>query len=442
MLNTKKIINGLLLAQLAFLLSIPQSQAANWLMLQGTEKGGAAPRAKVWGFIQAQYQEDYSKPNAGGAYVPPKLIGSQLTSQKQFNVNRARIGVRGVGMPLDPTINYFALMEIGTNATTPKGSGARISDASITINRIPGARIRMGLFKTPGAEEGLQAIHVFDYINFTSVTNQLLLERTPNSSYSANAAATKTPDDGSLSAFNNPVSAFRDVGLQLFDSFNVAGWDHSYALMMGNGNGLNQGDNDSNMDTYSYWSSEKIFSGQGPRAKGLKFFAWNQAGKRLLDNSNDTTHNPISFERTRSGLGAKYSNGPHRVSMEYMTAKGMIFVGPDKPTFDINGAGAGGDGTNAKATGYYIDYGYAIPDTNLQVDLRYDALNRLEGDKFEFNFKTTTLGLNYFFNKKSRLTVNYETRTINVPNFGAGAGPNANLDGVGNRLAMQLTHIF
>ncbi len=42
----------------ALLSSTSTVQAANWLMLQGTEPAGAAARAKVWGFIQAQYQKD------------------------------------------------------------------------------------------------------------------------------------------------------------------------------------------------------------------------------------------------------------------------------------------------------------------------------------------------------------------------------------------------
>lgn len=441
MKKTTKIISGLLLSQLGLLSVSSQVQAANWLMLQGTEKTDAAPRAKVWGFVQAQYQKDSSTASAAGKYVPPKLIGPNLTSQQQFNVNRARIGVRGIGMPLDSTINYFTLMEMGNNGITG-GGPMRISDASITINRVPGARVRMGLFKTPGSEEGLQAIHVFDYINFTSAGNQLLLERAPTKTYTANAAATATPNDGTLSAFGGPVSAYRDTGVQVFDSFKINGWDHSYAVMFGNGNGLNNGDNDSEMDTYAYWSSEKTFSGQGPRAKSLKLFAWNQSGKRLLDNTNDATNNATSFQRNRSGFGAKYSKDAHRVAFEYITADGMVFVGPDKPTFDINGAGAGGDGSTGKASGFYLDYGYAIPGTNFQVDARYDVLNRLEGDKFEFAFKTTTLGVNYFFNKKSRLTINLENRNINAVNFASGAGPNANLDGVDSRLAVQLTHIF
>ncbi len=175
--NKKRLFASALLCSLV---SAP-TFAANWLMLQGTEPEGTAPRAKVWGFIQTQYQKNTSDANATGGYAPPKLIGPNLQSQSQFNVNRARVGVRGTGFPLDEKVNYFFLAEFGNNAiTAPNNGSAYISDASITLNEIPGARVRMGLFKTPGAEEGLQAIHVFDYVNFTTVTNQLLLERIPN----------------------------------------------------------------------------------------------------------------------------------------------------------------------------------------------------------------------------------------------------------------------
>ena len=439
--KSKKLIAGLICSQACLMGVATQANAANWLKLQGTEKSDSAPRAKVWGFVQAQYQKDNSAASSSGKFIAPKLIGPNLTSQQQFNINRARIGVRGVGFPLDSSINYFVLLEMGNNGITG-GGPARVTDASITINKLPGARIRVGQFKTPGAEEGLQAIHVFDYINFTNASNQLLLERSPTATYTANAAATATPNDGTLTAFNGPVSAFRDTGVQVFDSFKMGDWEHSYAVMFGNGNGLGKGDNDGNLDTYTYWASEKTFSGKGPRAKTLKLFAWNQSGKRLLDNTNDSTSNATEFNRSRSGLGVKYSKNAHRVTFEYITAKGMIFVGPDKPTFDINGSGAGGDGSNGKASGYYLDYGYSIPNTKFQIDARYDVLNRLEGDKFEFAFKTATLGLNYHFNKKSRLTVNYENRSVNAINFASNTGPNANLDGVDSRFSIQVTHLF
>ncbi len=146
--------------------------------------------------MQVQYQEDQSDPNPAGGYIPPKLIGPNLDSQSAFNVNRARIGVRGVAMPLDSKINYFLLLEMGNNGITePSGSFAKATDASITFNHLKGARIRAGLFKYPGAEEGLQAIHVFDYINFTWVTNQMLLERFPNSTYTPNIPPQPIPPE-------------------------------------------------------------------------------------------------------------------------------------------------------------------------------------------------------------------------------------------------------
>ena len=432
-------------------LMLNPAQAANWLMLQGTEPDSAAGRAKVWGFIQAQYQKDNSDPNAGGGHVPPKLIGPNLSSQEQFNVNRARIGVRGAGFPLDGKTNYFILAEFGNNGiTAPEDRSVRATDASITLNHIPGARIRAGLFKYPGAEEGLQAIHVFDYINFTTVTNQLLLERFPNREYTANNGPISLEAPTQLSGFEKSVGAFRDVGVQVFDTFHVDNWEHSYAIMYGNGNGLNFGDNDNNKDLYLYWSSEMVFGGKGGRREGLKLFAWNQSGKRYLDNTDDATHNPTEFDRDRQGVGMKYLKKPFRVTFEYMKGEGMIFVGPDKPTFDINPAPPAGNGENGKASGYYLDFGYYIPNTKWEVDVRYDVYNRLEddtpipanGNTLEFEFTTFTLGAQYHINKKTRINMEVADRNFEAVDFAAGAGPNANLDGVDRRYAVQLTHIF
>ena len=439
------------------------AQSANWLMLQGTEaaKQGQAPRAHVWGFIQAQYQHDTSDPSsATNAYIPPELIGPNLESQEQFNVNRARIGVRGTGLPLDSKVNYFILAEFGNNAITAPENGTHITDASITLNHIPGARIRAGLFKTPGAEEGLQAIHVFDYINFTTVTNQMLLERTPNATYTSNTPAQTLPTGTPLTSvgYTKAVGAFRDVGIQVFDMFKVNNWEHSYAVMYGNGNGLNYGDNDDNKDLYLYWSSELVFGGKGGRREGLKMFAWNQDGKRMLDNTNDSVHNPQEFDRKRAGLGVKYLQKPFRVSAEYMVGDGMIFVGPDKPSMWINDAAGAvaqgvGDGANGEADGYYLEAGFYIPNSNWEIDLRYDVYNRLTDDKkgtagplagksLEVQFNTLTLGTQYHFNKKTRINAEAAFRDFEAVDWASGVGPNSNLDNVDTRYAVQLTHIF
>ena len=251
------------------------ANAANWLMLQGTEPADAAPRAKVWGFIQAKYEDNSSTPNAGGGYVPPKLVGPALTSQSTFAINRARIGVRGQGMPLDGKVNYFLLAEFGNNAITQPGDNfVKVTDASITLNHLPGARVRVGLFKTPGSEEVYQGIMIFDYINFTNFANQQLIERSPNDQYTGNVGPQTLPIGTSLNTFTKSVSAARDTGVQVFDTFKSGSWEHSYSVMIGNGNGLNMNDNDDNKDTYLYWSSENITSGKGPRRLGTKYYAW------------------------------------------------------------------------------------------------------------------------------------------------------------------------
>lgn len=421
------------------------AQSANWLMLQGTEPAGAAARAKVWGFVQAQYQKDDSDsstvPNGGG-YVPPKLIGPNLDSQSSFNVNRARIGVRGTGMPIDSKVNYFILAEFGNNGiTAPGGYNAALTDASITLNHIPGARIRAGMFKYPGAEEGLQAIHVFDYINFTSVTNQMLLERFPESSCTGgsgttpctvtgdeNQVPTPTPD-ADMAQYSRSVGAFRDVGIQVFDTFKSGSWENSYAIMYGNGNGLNYGDNDDNKDIYLYLSTENVFGGKGGRREGLKMFAWYQDGKRT--NAYDRTQEQ---DRTRTGLGAKYLNKPFRVTAEYMQGEGMIFQGQHRPQDIYN---------NEEADGGYLEGGWYIANTNFEIDLRYDTYTRGENHgssaaNDESRADTITYGAQYHFNKKTRLNVEYADRDYESDTKAV----EAQQKDVGGRFAIQVTHIF
>lgn len=442
---------------LAMLCLLPQAQATNWLMLQGTEPESAAPRAKVWGIIQAQYQKDYSDPNAADGYIPPKLIGPDLDTQDSFNINRARLAVRGSGFPLDGKTNYFLMAELGNNGiTSPGNTFAKLTDASVTFNHIRGARTRVGLFKTPGSEEVFQGIINIDYINFTEFGNQQLIERLPNDKYTNNVAPVTLPVDSdmSLNTFDKPVAAARDVGIQVFDTFKRNDWEHSYALMLGNGNGLSLSDSDDSKDIYLYWASEKVFGGKGPRREGLKMFAWHQDGSRLLDNTNDSVHNPQEFDRTRWGLGTQYRKMPFRLTFEYRKADGMVFVGPDKMTFDQNvqpsGTNPGGaDGATGEAWGAYIEGGWFIPQTNWELDARYEHYSRLtddsghpSGNSFESIWKTLTLGVQYHFNKKTRATLNYAIRDVETPDFASGAGPNANMDGIDNRLALQVTAVF
>jgi hypothetical protein len=296
-------------------------------------------------------------------------------------------------------------------------------------------RIRTGLFKTPGFEEGLQAIHVFDYVNFTSVGNQLMLERQPTEG-DVNQAASETPN-ADMNQYARSVGAFRDVGIQLFDTFGDSKFEFSYAVMVGNGNGLNYSDNDDNKDVYAYLSTEWIFGGKGPRREGLKLFAWSQNGKRT--NINDKTQEQ---DRKRYGVGVKYLQKPFRVTAEYLKGEGMIFQGQHRPG---NGAGSvAGIFNDKEADGYYVDFGWYIPGSNWELDARYDTYTRGENHPAnvtandESTFDTTTIGAQYHFNKKTHVAINYADRDFKSDN----PVVNANLVGVKSRYSVQLTHIF
>lgn len=415
------------------------AQAANWLMLQGAEPQDAAPRAKVWGFIQPEYTSTDDTLLKAGPWAGQKAIFNQmrpdLKTAQGFNMVRARIGVRGTALPLDSNVNYFVLAELGNNGITRQGGGSvKLTDASVTLNHIKGARVRVGQFKTPGSEEGLQAIHVFDYINFTGATNGLLLERFFDGDGS---------DINSANAPNGPVGAFRDVSIQVFDAFKNGNWEHSYAAMIGNGNGITRGDNDDNLETYLYWSSERIYGGKGPRRKGWKMYAWHQDGKRTL-----TKNGAGEYDRTRSGVGSTYRKGKIHANFEYITADGMIFNGTDGGA--LPGARNNADTvtasfnmeTKGEADGYYLDFGYHIT-PKWEVDVRYDVYNRMtDVSAKERRFETWTLGTQYFFNKKSRLIINYEMRDAEAPNLPSTAAPNKILDGMDDRISAQLLVVF
>lgn len=440
-----------------------QAHAANWLMLQGTEPPAASDRVKIWGFIQPEYQATDGSLLEAGPWQDQdaqfNLIGPDLDTSETFNIRRARIGARGTGFPLDSNVNYFFLAEFGNNGITRPGGGTgsgKLTDASVTFNHINGARVRVGQFKYPGSEEGLQAIHVFDYINFTNVTNQMMLERFFDYDGTGTTVIPGAPptfiNSGNANAPNGSVGAFRDVGAQVFDTFKRGDWEHSYAVMYGNGNGIARGDNNDEKDLHLYWSSELVFGGKGGRREGWKLYAWHQEGKRTVtleggdaDPTNDVTD---EFERERYGVGSTYRKGKYRAGFEYIVADGMIFNGTDGGA--VVGSASNNGATIAsfnvvpegEADGWYVDFGYKVA-PKWELDARYDVLNRLtDSDSGERSFETLTLGAQYFFNKKTRLIMNYEFRDLEAPNLASTANPNLIGDSMDDRLSLQILAVF
>jgi hypothetical protein len=465
------------------LISVP-AFAADWLSLQGTEPAGAAARAKIWGFVQPQYTDmDGTKVKAGpwsGQNAVFNTIPPDLDTESGFHIRRARLGVRGTGFPLDSNVNYFLLAEFANNGiTASEGGSVKVTDASITLNHLKKyTRLRFGQFKTPGSEDGLQAIHVHNYNNFSIAADQLLLERFRDWDGDANclvpqAGATLEEQAWFLACsdgngLNGSVGAYRDIGVQLFTTFKIKDgigkypWEVSYGFMVGNGNGIARGDNDDNREFYYYLSAGQVFGGKGPRREDWKVYAWYQDGKRtLLDTANLPGTGPAppfdtpdianfaerEFDRERWGLGFTFRKDRYRLYGEYIEADGMIANGTDggsvPGSVSNNGLAVSTFNTltDNEAQGWYLDFGYkALP--NLELDVRYDELERgTEGNPaLQRDFERWTIGAQYFFNKKSRFTLNYEFRDLEAP--GGNATAKSVVSGIDDQLTAQVLVIF
>jgi hypothetical protein len=440
----------------------PATFATNWFQLQNNEQPGAAAYT-LWGFVQPTYTHVEASavngitapaglvPYNGHVYLG-NLVGPDLTHDDQLQMFRARPGVRGVIPGTDEKINYFALAELGNNGLT-REKHAVFTDATVTFNHIPGARIRAGLGRLPLGEEAMQGVQIMDYINFTTATDQLLNERfvTPY----VNTSRTHSPVLGvqfKQSKLTGAIGGFRDVGVEVYDWFARDKMEYAYAVMVSNGNGISFSDSNGSKDVTTRLQAAYVFGGSGPKREDVMAYIWHQEGKRAYNGSD--------YTRTREGLGAKYLRNGLRVSGEYMRAKGMIYIA-QTPQFNDAGGTAfepvdlmAAESYN-KADGYYLDVGWKFS-PQWEVDLRYDELSKMTNSAFDERKSTTwTVGGQYFHNPRLRFALNYEIRTVKVPNMNAQGttGTQAQwttqlndfktiLDTTGNRLSAQMTYIF
>lgn len=446
---------------MVLLVSCTQLNAANWLRLQGQQPEFVAPKGvkvpyrntkpKLWGFIQANYKKDSGtvayNPN-NQTTTPFSLLNPDLTGQEGFNVFRARLAARGMA-DKENKVNYFIMTEFGNQAINNlnghRKNATYFTDASVTVKHIPGAKLRMGMFKTPSTEEGLQAVFVSPYIEFTSMANQQHLERPIRA---VGGELTPQQSGGAATDHYNgnptgPIGAFRDTGLQIFDIFDLGnGLELSYAYMIGNGSGVSMKSSNANKTTYKYLALEKNFGhGRGYYTESAKVYAWNQEGNRELLIGGTTVQN---FSRERAGVGTTYYKGGLRLEAEYTTATGMVFVGAkdadqtsqDVQTWTMQYA----VGSENKATGYYVNAQYEILPKKFELFARHDVLDRLSNDtKAQRVFTTNTVGASYRFRGATRVDLNYIMKSAEAP---GNANAQKVLDNMGNRIAIQLTAAF
>ena len=453
------------LISLALLAASSQLNAADWLKLQGYQPEFFAPKGvivpyrshkpKVWGFIQANYKEDKGKVFIGADgknKTPFSLLNPDLKGQSGINLFRARLALRGMA-DNDNLVNYFFMTEFGNNGVNNLAGHRNVAtyftDASITLKHIKGAKLRAGMFKFPGSEEGLQAVFVSPYIEFTTMTFQQLLERKVRN---VGAAQTGPAAGGAQTvhytstSIDEPIGAFRDTGAQIFDTLPIKdNWNISYAYMYGNGNGISMSSSNEQATHYGYLALEKIFEnpGRGYYTNSLKMFVWGQTGKRKLLSNNGSTTTKISATRKRYGLGVTYHKNGIRAEAEYMVASGMIYTGAkdtDTDPLAENWQFQFAAGSENKANGGYLNLQYEVMPKKVEVFARYDFSNRLTNDvKGERDFTTTTLGASYRFKGATRVDFNYLIRDAKAP---GNANAQKVLDNMGDRFAIQLTAAF
>ncbi|MGB5506817.1 MAG: hypothetical protein WBM70_09030 [Sulfurovum sp.] len=413
------------------LLSISYGYSANWLMIQGTQEETTKDH-NLWGFGQLRYIH-----NRGDIYetygmnkTPFSLNKPDLQKQETFILSRLRIGLRG-RLDVKNKINYFILTEFGENGiTNPAGyrQHSYLTDLSVTLRYLP-INIRVGQYKYPGSEEGLMARFASPFIQFTTVSDQLMLER-----YISSQSENSTTYLGRPA---HSVGAYRDSGIKLFQQIDLDKTSSiTYAYMYGLGSGIQMDNvNDSHPTHYLYMAYENIFGAiKGYNTESLKLYGWYQKGKRkLLDEL---------YNRTRYGIGLTYYDGSLRVEGEYMKGKGMIFTGAkdtsSTPSNNVWQFEIEADKNN-KADGYYISATYKLQ-PNIEAIARYDEYHRMENiSAKERSVKNTTLGFSYKFEGVNRIDFNYTFVKAYAPYNGAAQDI---LNNAGDIARIQLTWVY
>ena len=433
-----------------FMMTLSPIVGSDWLMIQGTEADSIKIDGKkvknsiytptFWGFIQAKAEKNYSDTLevAGLNKTAFSYVKPNLEEQTQMQIFRARLGLRGL-LDDENKINYFILTNFGYNGiSNPAGhyKHTYLTDASLTLRYVPYANLRFGLFKYPGSEEGLQARFASPFINFSLMSNFLLLEKKPKSDLNtANNNGTFVGEPSSS------VGAYRDTGVELFDRLKLdEEWALSYAAMMGSGSGLQwENKNDGEYTGYGYLALERSFAkGKGYYHQDFKAYIWYQEGKRALY-ANGGTH---LYDRIRYGLGLRYFKDGLRLEAEYAGAEGMIFSGvrDTSPIMgDENWHFSMEAGEENKAYGYYLATAYEFY-PKIEGMLRYENLDNLTNSVLKHRvFKTATLGLSCHFDGPIRLDINYLVRDAKAP--GNSAAQNV-LDNMDNIINIQFTYKF
>lgn len=401
------------------LVATREARAADWPIVQGTERPDA-PAVRPFGVVQGMVEGIVAEPVTGlgprlarfeNRRSAPNSVSTTDETSFGFAVRRARAGLRGAMPGTEGRLSYYVLGELG-NVPIAR-DGPTLADAWVTIGYIPGARIRVGQFRLPLMDEGVESNALAaEWISLSAPASALVLE---------NPVKNGRYDGGAY--------GFRDVGIEVFDTYRRGHLALAYAVALTNGRtaGL---DRDDAKDVTARTTASWVFSGRDddPHRQELSLFVWGQRGERDLDG--------LSVQRIRSGAGLLLEKEPLRVRAEIVYASGAIFNGPS-PSFVGEPISVA---PRARALGGYVQARVRV-ERHTTIGLRFDALDRAPDDaKAERVSRALAPMAEYDITPRIRLQAMYEKRWLFAP--GADADTKRIASTIGDRLAAQVTVAF
>lgn len=354
----------LILLLLASLLFLP-----SFVKAQGCVEPSGDERVTIIGYIQGQ--ADYK-------FLGEDILGNNLNTSDIY-FNRARFGATGV-IPYD--FSYYFMAEF-----SPMLGGPFLLDGFVSYKRFaPYVNASLGQFKSPFGLELLTPCH-----KLTTINRSMIVDRVG-------------------SAYRVPGN--RDLGFMLFGGtgdlsiFGTKTKDlFGYKLAIMNGAGKNTKDDNAKKDLIgrlTFHPFEFVTLGasyrtgeQPPAAAGV---------------TKNDVRNRIGFD-----LEFKYKG---------ILLQGEYIKGTDEGSKTIGG-GCGGDPEivlgSFESHGFFITAAYMTP-WRIQPVYRFETYNPdLDPDMTDDMESIQTFGINYFFNDRVRLQVNYlykaeESWRVEVPN--------------------------
>jgi len=332
-----------------------------------TQEEAAGFRADV--AVKKQAEKEKQKEFAVVAEKLLKLSGYiqnryQMLEEKNkadgFDIRRARLTLKG---DITDRFSYKLQQDFG-------GGSPKLIDAEIGFNLNPHLKIYAGQFKIPFSQENLLSSAKMDIINRSQVVEALVAR-----------------GKDVLGNHNG-----RDIGIMANGSFYKISDTYliDYALGIFNGAGINVADKNEAKDVVGRLLFHPL--------KGLAIGGSYYHGGNLF-----STSKLIKSKYDRNRIGAEFAFDYKNLSLigEYITGKDGEYD-KDKCTYVPDSKK-----TSTKKDGYYVQSGFYFIPKKFQVVARLDNFDP-DKDVSKNATNVLTIGSTWFFNKCTKIQVNYE----------------------------------